>query len=291
MPQASRFALVAAAATLVAGAAQAQSTGAQTTQDRLGAVVGALFGDRLGLSAMDQAWLRGGRPLRDGQAQFTTRIDASLRTGAVSSSAAARLRSDYVALVDLETRYAADGRISTDERSDLNARYNALTQNLESSPADYGQADSVAQGRAAFGARVDAAVAARRISRTEASRLKTDYQALIQVESRYQADGSITATERADLDARLDALDARVGDGPASQPTTQTPRARLTTLETSLAGAELAGAITRSEAADVRVELGDLQRLDAAYSRYTPSSDEAAYLTRRIGELEARVRR
>ena len=121
---------------------------------------------------MDQAWLRGGRPLRDGQAQFTTRIDASLRTGAVSSSAAARLRSDYVALVDLETRYAADGRISTDERSDLNARYNALTQNLESSPADYGQADSVAPGRAAFGARVDAAVAARRISRTEATRLK-----------------------------------------------------------------------------------------------------------------------
>ena len=62
-----RLALVAATALAVgAGSAHAQ-TNNQTNQDRLGAVVGALFGDRLGVSALDQAWLRGGRPLRDGQ--------------------------------------------------------------------------------------------------------------------------------------------------------------------------------------------------------------------------------
>ncbi|RYG19293.1 MAG: hypothetical protein EON96_03265, partial [Caulobacteraceae bacterium] len=145
-----RLALVATTAlTLAAGAASAQTQAPSTTQDRLGAVVGALFGDRLGLSAMDQAWLRGGRPLRDGQSQFSTQVDASLRAGSVSSSAATRLRSDYTALVDLETRYAADG-INTQERADLNARYTALTQTLQSGAPGYEETDTVAQGRIAF---------------------------------------------------------------------------------------------------------------------------------------------
>ncbi|WP_428156470.1 hypothetical protein [Brevundimonas sp.] len=288
-----RLALVATTAlTLATGAASAQTQAPSTTQDRLGAVVGALFGDRLGLSAMDQAWLRGGRPLRDGQSQFSTQVDASLRAGSVSSSAATRLRSDYTALVDLETRYAADG-INTQERADLNARYTALTQTLQSGASGYEETDTVAQGRAAFNSRVDAAVTARRLTRTEATRLKTDYQALIQVETRYNSDGTINATERADLDARLDALDLRVGDGPAGQTpaTNLTARARLTNLETTLTASERSGAVTRAEAADIRVEAGDLARLDAAYTRTSPSADDTAYLSRRIGELEARARR
>ena len=251
-----RIALAATTAlTLCAGAASAQTQYPTTNQDRLGAVVGALFGDRLGLSAMDQAWLRGGRPLRDGQSQFSTRIDASLRAGSVSSSAATRLRSDYTALVDLETRYAAGG-IDTQERADLNARYTALTQTLESGASGYGDASTVAQGRAAFDARVDAAVTARRITRTEATRLKTDYQAVAQVETRYNADGVINATERADLDARLDALDLRVGDGPTgtTPPATNLPaRTRLANLETALTAAERSGAVTRADAAGIRV--------------------------------------
>lgn len=289
-----RLALVATTAlTLAAGAASAQTQAPSTTQDRLGAVVGALFGDRLGLSAMDQAWLRGGRPLRDGQSQFSTQVDASLRAGSVSSSAATRLRSDYTALVDLETRYAADG-INTQERADLNARYTALTQTLQSGASGYEETDTVAQGRAAFNARVDAAVTARRLTRTEATRLKTDYQALIQIETRYNSDGTINATERADLDARLDALDLRVGDGPTgtTPPAANlTARVRLTNLETTLTASERSGAVTRAEAADIRVEAGDLARLDAAYTRTSPSTDDTAYLSRRIGELEVRARR
>ena len=46
-----------------------------------------------------------------------------------------------------------------------------------------------------------------------------------------------------------------------------------------------------SPAGDFRVEAGDLARLDAAYSRTSPSSDDTAYLSRRIGELELRARR
>jgi hypothetical protein len=288
-----RLALAATTAlTLCAGAVSAQTQYPSTTQDRLGAVVGALFGDRLGLTAMDQAWLRGGRPLRDGQTQFSTRVDAGVRAGGVSASAATRLRADYSALVDLENQYAVGG-ISTQERADLNARYTALTQTLESGASGYGDAATAAQGRAAFDARVDAAVTARRLTRTEAARLKADYQAVIQMETRYNADNVINAAERADLDARLDALDARVGDGPtATTPAANlTARARLTNLETAVTAAERSGAVTRAEAADIRVEAGDLMRLDAAYSRTSASSDDTAYLGRRIGELEARVRR
>lgn len=286
-------AIAATAALAAMGAAlpaSAQTT-PQTNQDRLGAVVGALFGDRLGISALDQSWLRGGRPLRDGQTQFSTRVDTSVRNGAVSSSAAARLRSDYTALVELETRYAADGVFSAQERSDLTQRYNTLVQTLDSGAAGYGATAAVASGRSAFESRVDAAVTARRITRTEATRLKSDYQALIQVESGYLSDGTLSASEQADLDTRLDALDARVGDSAAASTTAQTPRARLTALETAVASAEQAGRITRAEAADIRVEAADLARLEVAYGRYAASTDDTAYLTRRIGELETRARR
>lgn len=291
-----KLALIATtAATVFAGSAAAQtSTSGQTNQDRLGAVVGALFGDRLGLSAMDQAWLRGARPLSEARTQFTSRVDASLRSGAISSSAATRLRADYDALVTLESQYAGDGRFSTEERADLNTRYTTLTQTLDAGAAGYGDANQVAQGRADFEARVDAAVAARRITRLQATQLKTDYQSLIQVETGYQADGSISAAERTDLDTRLDALDARVGDGPAGQtPTTRpaTIQSRLSSLDAAVTTAERSGSVTRAEAADIRVELGDLVRLQAAYGRYAATADDTAYLERRVGELETRVRR
>jgi hypothetical protein len=42
--------------------------------------------------------------------------------------------------------------------------------------------------------------------------------------------------------------------------------------------------------AQVRVEAGDLIRLDAAYARTTPSSDDRNYLERRIVDLETRAR-
>lgn len=295
MTKAAKLATIATSALLViaAGAAQAQTANTRNNQDRLGAIVGTLFGDRLGLSALDQAWLRAEQPLRTNQLQFSAQVDANVRAGKTSSSAATKLKADYDALVRLEAQYAADGRFSADERADLNSRYSSLLQSLDATSTAPADTNSVAQGRAEFDTRVNAAVAARRLTRTQATQIRNDYQALIQLEARYLADGTINATERADLDTRLDALDARLGDGPAATtPTTPaTPRARLTALETTLAAAERAGTVSRVDAADIRVEMGDLVRLEAAYGRYTPSTDERTYLDRRIQELQARVRR
>lgn len=267
-------------------------------QEAIGAILGALFGDRLGVStSVDAQWAAGRRPLNTQRTQFNTRVDADVRAGRLSSTTGTRIKTDYDALVQLETRYAADGRFTTSERTELNDRYGALTQAL--ADGGYGNDNgsgsgsgyaSVSDGRTEFDNRVDTAVRNRRITRTEGTRLKTDYQALIQVESGYLRDGSLSARERDDLESRLDALDARVGDvgygGGSTAPLDN--RTRLSNIERALS--TNASAIGRTEAADIAVEHGDLVRLEAAYSRSQPSSDDRSYLDRRIGELEVRAR-
>ena len=262
-----------------------------TTQDTLGAIVGALFGNG---SSLDGQWLRGQRPLNTGRSQFETRLNASVRAGDLNASSAGRLRADYDSLVQLETTYSAGG-FSAQERADLNQRYQALTARVDQG-GDYGNASgpSVADGQRDFNARVDAAVSARRLTRTEATRLRADYQTLVQTEAGYMRNGSITARQQDDLDARLDALDARVGDSPNNgggyQPPVLDSRTRLANINTALTAGERSGAITRTEAADIRVEHGDLTRLEAAYARTSPSRDDTDYLARRLGELEVRAK-
>lgn len=298
------LALAGSALLLSSGVALAQTPYSSTQsqqqpsqqQEAIGAILGALFGDRLGVStSVDAQWAAGRRPLNTQRTQFNARVDADVRSGRLSSTTGTRIKADYDALVQLETRYAADGRFTTSERTELNDRYGALTQAL----ADGGFGDdqgsgtgyaSVSGGRTEFEARVDTAVRNRRITRTEGTRLKADYQALIQVEAGYLRDGSLSTRERDDLESRLDALDARVGDvgygGGSTAPLDN--RTRLANIERALS--TNASAIGRTEAADIAVEHGDLVRLEAAYARSQPSSDDRAYLDRRIGELELRAR-
>lgn len=283
-----------------AGMAAAQTPYGQTQtqpgsqQEAFGAILGALFGNG---SSLDGQWLRGQRPLNTGRAQFETRLSADVRSGALNTSSAARLRADYDALVQQESAYAPGG-FSTQERADLNQRYNDLTARVDAG-GDYGGASgpSVAEGQADFNARVDAGVASRRLTRTAATRLRTDYQTLIQTEASYRRDGSISAREQDDLDAQLDALDARIGDvapgggyGNGGYQPVADPRTRLSNIERALSTGERSGQINRTEAADIRVELGDLTRLEAAYARTSPSRDDTDYLARRLGELEVRAR-
>lgn len=287
-------ALVLAAAPLASAQTPYSSTQQQPTsqQDAFGAILGALFGDRLGVStSLESEWSRGRRPLANQSTQFEARLDTDVRSGRLSSGEANRLRDDYDDLVQLEARYTADGRVTTQERADLIARYREFSQRVEAGGSDYsGGRPSVADGRVEFEARVDAAVRNRRLTRTEGTRLKTDYQALIRVETGYLRDGRLTAQERDDLDSRLDALDARVGDFPSggNGGGYQDNRTRLANIERALSSN--GSGLGRPEIADIRVEVGDLTRLEAAYSRTQPSSDDRAYLERRIGELEVRAR-
>ena len=279
--------VAAASAVLLAAPATAQGSGAQpTSNNRLQQILGTMFGQNTTASnSLEAQWRVGRTPLADRRAQYDARVDADARSGALTSSSAARLKTEYATVVQLEQRYAADGVFTTTERSQLIDSYGVLTQTLadggyaDNSPADRA---AVGDGRVEFNARVDAAVSARRLTRVASSRLKADYAALVQVETNYLRDGRLTDAERDDLDERLDALDARL-EGAA---VAATPRTRLDAIARALPASRLSVAAQ----AQLRIEHGDLVRLASAYDRLTPTADDRAYLERRLINLETRAR-
>lgn len=249
----------------------------QPVQDQpggvFGAILGALFGGQSAQQddqVLDDDWSRGRRPLYQRRADLDARIDAGVRDGTLSRTEANRLRDDYEALVQLETRYAADGRMTTNERQDLRDRYRALSQRVGDERRDddmgYGDWRPLPDQRAAFFARVDLAVRDRRLSRTEGSRLRADFDALVRLESDYRRDG-LSAREQQDLTDRLADLDRRVGDVVYDGGYGYDPRAAE--IEARIVAGERSGQFSRTEAARLREELRDL--------------------TRRWADLEARV--
>lgn len=274
------------------GIAQAQSSSTQTEtqENRVGSILRSLFGDRLGVStSVEQQWAAGRKPLATQRTEFNTRIDSDIRSGSLTATNGARMKAEYDRLVALETRYGTDGRFTTQERTELADGYGALTQAL----TDGGYTDTavstkltVAEGRAEFEQRVNAGVTARRLTRTQATRLKQDYASLLATETSYAKDG-ISSSEQDTIDQRLDALDARVGDTAyGSTTTTLDSRTRLTNVERAISSSGL----NATNQARLRVEHGDLVRLEAAYTRSAPTSDDQAYLERRIVDLETRAR-
>jgi len=278
--------VTAAAVALAAVPASAQTT-APSTRDRIGQILGNLLGvGNSANSALDGQWRAGRLPLGNQRAEFNARVDSDVSTGLVTQATGTRLKADYAALVDMEARYGSDRSFSTAERNELSTRYNELLQVL----TDHRYADSrtsraeVSEGQAEFNRRVEAQVTARRLTRTAGTRLKADYAALVQVETGYLRDGSLSEVERADLDARLDALDARVGDVAYSTPVTA--KGRLD----AIARAIPTSGLTAASRAQLLVEHGDLVRLEAAYARLVPTAEERAYLEQRLANLETRAR-
>ena len=283
-------ACAAGALILTAGSALAQNAPAdqQTQEDRVGAIIGALFGDQRGAStSIESQWAAGRKPLATQRFQFNTRISADVRSGSLTQANGARVMAEYDQLVALEARYGADNIFTTRERTELGDRYGDLTQALTEGgfADDDGPAKlTVAEGRAEFVRRVDAAVVARRLTRIAATTLKRDYAALVQAEASFARDG-ISEREQDDLDARLDALDARV-DTASVGPVVRDNRTRLSNVDRALNTSGLS-AVSKAQ---VRVELGDLIRLAAAYARVAPTSEDRIYLERRIVNLETRAR-
>lgn len=211
-----------------------------------------------------------------------------MRYGTLTQATSTRLKNDYSELVQTEARYGADRRFTTQERTDLADRYGRLTQALtDKKYGDEVTSGDVAKGKAEFDRRVDAGISSRRLSRVEATRLKSDYAALIEVEANYFNDGALSRREQDDLDSRLDALDTRVGDTSyATSSKTPTSRSRLEAIASALPKSGL-GAAAKTQ---LQIEHDDLSRLEAAYARVAPSADEQAYLDRRLANLETRAR-
>ncbi|WP_374471214.1 hypothetical protein [Phenylobacterium sp.] len=272
-----------------AGVADAQtprsSSDPAPQQERIEAILGALFGGRGAATSLDTQWSLGRLPLAQQRAQFEARIDSDVRSGALNRAAGERAKADYLALVDLEARYGVDRRFSVQERAELNDRYDSLTRLVaEGGYAGGVSGASVADGRREFEARVDESVRLRRLTRTQGTQLKTEYASLVAVESDYLRDGVLSVRERSDLETRLDALDARVGDMNLTR--SSDPAERLQAIARALPASGLSAAAQ----AQLRVEHEDLSRLAAAYRRLTPTREEQAYLDQRLTDLEARAR-
>mgnify|MGYP003637380404 CR=1 FL=1 len=237
----------------------------------IGALLGAVFGNAYGSNQqMDDAYQQGRRPLGEQRVALEARIDAGVRDGTLTRTEATRLRDEYDNLVRLETRYAADGRLTTDERNDLRDRYNALTQRVDDQRADgpaYGW-QPLSQGRSQFLARVDTAERNRTLSRYEATRLRSDYDALVRVEDGYRRDG-FSDREQQDLTTRLAELNRRLGDGGGYNDVGYGDDPRAAQIEARISAGERNGSLSRNDAARLR--------------------DELRELTRRWSDLEARV--
>ena len=288
---------------------------AQVQQDGLlGRLLGSVFGNNQQTSeqTLEADWDQRRRPFAQRGPVLDQRIDAAVRAGSLDREEADDMRREYDDIVRLEAQYSSNGTISREQRNDLRARYRALNQRVsgEGNGQGYGQNDDrgyaqggnqgrwqpIATRNAEFEQRIAAGLRNRSLTQSEATRLRTEWRALGQLEATYQR-GGIDAREQADLWSRYEAIDSRVGGSVGGSIGTgngygygdDRNTARWTQLGTRLSSAERAGTISRVEALQVRAQLGDLARLDTAYASGGYTADERSYLTRRYGELDQLV--
>lgn len=158
--------------------------------------------------------------INERQQRLDDRIDAGVRTGQLNRREADRLRDEFRDIARLEARYRGNG-LSSWERQDLDRRFDALSARVRSERNDaqmargwfggYGWANAqgvwmnVNQRQRELDRRIDAGVRKGDLTRSEAQRLRDDFQRIARLESKYRR-GGLTAAERAELDRRFDRL-------------------------------------------------------------------------------------
>ena len=289
----SYFLAAAGGALLIPAAAMAQVATQPQSGNIFDQVLGAVFGNNEQVSeqALETDWNQGRRPFAQRRAALEARIETAVRNGSLDRDEADQMRREYDDIVRLEAQYAADGSISQQQRSDLRTRYRALSQRVggqagtQDGYGDGGRWQPLSTHSVAFEQRVAAGVRNRSLTQSEATRLRADWRSLAQVEASYQRNG-LDAREEADLWARYNALESRLGGTATGGFGNDGNSARWSQLSTRLGTAEQNGRINRSEAVQVRAQLSDLARLDAAYASSGYSADERSYLTQRYREID-----
>ena len=79
---------------------------------------------------------RGGVSINQRQAVLDRRIDMGLRNGSLTRAEAARLRSEFRTIANLEARYRASGGLQPRERQDLDRRFDLLQARIRMEMAD-----------------------------------------------------------------------------------------------------------------------------------------------------------
>jgi hypothetical protein len=161
--------------------------------------------------ALAQSW----QPINQRQAAIDARIDEGVRNGALTRGEAARLRTDFRSIVSLEARYrVSGGGLSAWERTDLDHRLDALSRRVYVQKHDRDVAAgwlTINQRQAELDARIDQGVRNGALTRAEAISLRGQFRTIANLEAYYRrTGGGLTAAERADLDRRMDALNAHI---------------------------------------------------------------------------------
>ena len=141
-------------------------------------------------------------PLANRRAEFDARVSAALNDRSISRNEAARLRSDFQSLMQIENNYQRGG-LDARELADLNARYDALSQRIGDDGGDAGDRRwGQLEYRLAAAERSGA-------NRFEVARLRTELGDLTRLDAAYRDDG-LNADERAYLDRRFTELNSLV---------------------------------------------------------------------------------
>ena len=138
--------------------------------------------------------------VNEGRVEFNTRVDAAVSARRLTRVAGSRLKADYATLVQIETNYLRDGRLTDAERDNLDERLDALDARLD------GAAVAVTPRT-----RLDAIARALPVSRLSVaarSQLRIEHGDLVRLASAYDR-LTPTADERAYLERRLINLETR----------------------------------------------------------------------------------
>ena len=141
-----------------------------------------------------------------------------MRNGDLTRAEARSIRNDYQALADLEARYRVNG-LSSWERSDLDRRMDQLSMRVRFERNDQqegwyggrgwnddnGRWVSIDRRKMQLDRRIEQGLRSGQLTRSEAARLRADFNAIARVEARYRVDG-LSAREMADLDRRFDTI-------------------------------------------------------------------------------------
>ncbi|MDP3488801.1 MAG: hypothetical protein Q8R71_01575 [Phenylobacterium sp.] len=233
----------------------------------------------------DGRWI----PIVSRQAWLESRIDAGQRDRSLSSQDAARLRSDFQAIIRLETQYRRGG-VTSAEQADLDRRFSALAARLPVERQDnpYGW-QSVTLRQAEIEARIDTALRDRTLTSQDAARLRAEFQSIARLETQYRANG-VTGAEQADLDRRLDALNARIpGSAQADQYGWQGTSQAQAEFDARIDAALRDRTLTVRDAAQLRAEFQAIARLETQYRQGGITNAEQNDLDRRFEALRARI--
>lgn len=228
-------------------------------------------------------------PMASRQSWLEARLEAGQRDRSLSTQDAARLRADFQTIARLETQYRQGG-LTNAEQADLDRRFDALSARLlvERQDNPYGW-QTVGQRQVEIEQRIDTALRNRDLTTQDAARLRAEVQAIARLETQYRANG-MTSAQQADLDRRLQALEAQIpGQGPSGQYAGRSMGERQTEVDARIDSALRDRALTVRDAALLRADFQAIVRLETQYRQGGISAAEQADLDRRFAALSARL--